>query len=71
MESESFTRQLDEPIVGTPPQEDGFIEELPTPNRFELRLTPNAEGHLVGQHVTLRGDRLRSKAKVECKRLID
>lgn len=66
---ESYTRQLDEPITGIPPQEDGFAEELPAPNRFEMQLSPNAEGHLVGEHLDFRGDKIKSKAKVVCVRL--
>ena len=65
-----LTRQLEEPIKGTPPQEDGFVQALPDPNRFEMRLDPDGEGRLVGEHVTLRANQLRSRGRVICERLL-
>jgi hypothetical protein len=71
MISEPYTRQLNEPIIGAkPPQEDGFVERLPDPNRFEIRLRPTSDGVLSGQHQTFRGRSLRSKGLVICERLI-
>jgi hypothetical protein len=68
--SESFTRQLHEVIRGTPPQEDGFVDELPDPNRFETHLIPDMDGRLIGELVTIRGNQLRSKGEVICERVV-
>jgi hypothetical protein len=66
MISESYTRQLEEPIQGKRPQHDGFVERLPDPNRFEMRLTPTQRGTLIGEHQTLRGRSIRSRGVVMC-----
>ena len=71
MTGESYTRQLDKAIIGIPPQEDGFREELPAPNRFELILRPDPAGRLTGEHQTIRANQVMSAAEVVCERLTE
>jgi hypothetical protein len=66
--SESYTRQLNGVINGTPPQEEGFDSRLPGPNRYEMKLYPDSGGRLAGQHDTLRAGNVRSSARVLAER---